>query len=75
MVEAPEMTVIVSNCSDLMPDLFSGEGFSYDCKHFFIRFRSVQDARLPTEDAKVEAYNQFYDKILKMTHLHKMPVD
>ncbi len=59
MAEAPEMTVIVSNFSDLMPEAFSGVGIKYDTETFFMKFRSwvnFQEARLPTEDAKIGAF-------------------
>ncbi len=55
----PEIRVIVSNFSDLMPDSFSGEGFSYDSVYFFMKFRSwvnFQDARLPDDAAKIAAF-------------------
>ncbi len=59
MADVPEMRVIVSNFSDLMPDAFSGEGFGYNWDDFFMRFKSwvnVQDARLPDDAAKIEAF-------------------
>ncbi len=56
MGDEAEIRVIVSNCSDLMPDSFSGEGFGYNCDDFFKRFRSwvnFQEARLPNDPSNM----------------------
>ncbi len=53
------MCVIVSNFRDHMPEPFSAEGYNYDCEDFFRRFKSwvqFQEARLPDDDTKVDAF-------------------